>query len=157
MVRLISKYIIVALIFGLCLVSQASSEVPADFQEVLPSGASFEYIKTGDYYKAYDKEHKFSGVVFKSSAKGYLSNIEVLTGMLEDGTITAIKVLDQAETPGLGARVAQKEFTDKFRGKNYQDIGSVEAISGASTSSGAVTEVVAKRAKEIKSLLKGEK
>ena len=38
--------------------------------------------------------------------------------MTKDGTITAIKVLNQNETPGLGARVTETDFTRQFTNKN---------------------------------------
>ena len=94
------------------------------------------------YYKGFDAEQKFIGVVFKVGKKGYSSVIETVVGMLKDGTITAIKVLSQNETPGLGSQVAEKKFTDRFNKVSFSDLASVQAITGATISSRAVVDSV---------------
>ena len=91
------------------IIAQAQAEEGAGLKEVVPQGTHFEAVKSGEktlYYKAHDKEGKLIGVAFKALAKGYSSDIETLVGMLPDGTILAIKILNQNETPGLGSRVA---------------------------------------------------
>jgi len=83
-------------------------------KEALPEAASFTAVEKGQetiYYEAKDKDGKIIGAVFKATGKSY-SNIETLVGMLKDGTITAIKVLSQNQTPGIGSRVAEPNFTD---------------------------------------------
>ncbi|MDD2680475.1 MAG: FMN-binding protein [Candidatus Omnitrophica bacterium] len=130
------------------------AEENLDLKEVLPEAASFTPVKKGAevlYYKAADKDGRLIGAVFEAKAKSY-SEIDTLVGMLKDGTLTAIKVLAQHETPGIGSRVANQEFTDRFR--NIKDISHVQAISGATVSSQAVIDAVKKKAAEIKALLK---
>jgi len=139
------------------ILQQAQAEEEASLKEVMPTGASFEAIKSGSeilYYKAYDKSKKYTGIAFKASGKGYSSIIETMVGMLKDGTITAIKVLSQNETPGLGARVTALDFTGQFKDK--KDLNEVEAITGATISSKAVIDSVEKKAEEIKLLIKNE-
>jgi electron transport complex protein RnfG len=139
------------------IISQAQAEEEASLREVMPLAMHFEAVKPKDdilYYKAHDKEGKLIGVAFKASGKGYSSTIETMVGMLKDGTITAIKVLSQNETPGLGARVAEPEFTGQF--ENLKNISSVNAITGATISSRAVTDSVQKKAGEIKALINNE-
>ena len=139
------------------ILQQAQAEEEASLKEVMPAGSSFEAIKSGSeilYYKAYDKSKNFIGIAFKASGKGYSSIIETMVGMLKDGTITAIKVLSQNETPGLGSRVSEPGFTSQFTGK--KDLSEVEAITGASISSKAVLDSVKKKAEEIKVLIKDE-
>jgi electron transport complex protein RnfG len=94
------------------------------------------------------------GAAFKASGKGYSSIIETMVGMLKDGTITAIKVISQNETPGLGARVAEPEFTGQF--ENIKDLSGVSAITGATISSRAVINSVEKKDKEIMAKIKNE-
>jgi len=139
------------------ILQQAQAEEEASLKEVMPAGASFEAIKSGSeilYYKAYDESKKYIGIAFKASGKGYSSIIETMVGMLKDGTITAIKVLSQNETPGLGARVSEPDFTSQFTDK--KDLSEVEAITGATISSRAVMDSVEKKAEEIKLLIKNE-
>ena len=140
------------------ILAQAQAEEELSLKEVLPEANHFEAVKEKEeviYYKAHDKEGKFIGVAFKASSKGYSSIIETLVGMLKDGTIVAIKVLSENETPGLGARVAEPEFTAQFN--NIKDLSKVTAITGATISSRAVIDSANKRAEEIKVLIKNEK
>jgi electron transport complex protein RnfG len=95
------------------------------------------------------------GVVFKAGGKGYSSTIETLAGMLKDGRITAIKVLSQNETPGLGSRVSEPEFGAKF--KDVKDISKVQGIAGATISSRAVIDSVREKAEEVLARIKNEK
>jgi electron transport complex protein RnfG len=138
--------------------AQAQAEEEASLKEVLPEGVNFEAVKANNeviYYKARDKEARLIGVAFKASGKGYSSTIETMVGMLKEGTITAIKVLGQNETPGLGARVAEPEFTGQFQ--NKKDLNDIQAITGATISSRAIIDSVKKKAEEIKALIKDEK
>jgi electron transport complex protein RnfG len=142
------------------IVAQAQAEEENGLKEVLPDAACFEALKSGNdvlYYKAQNKEGKLIGVAFKAPAKGYSSLIETLVGMTADGRITAIKVLSQNETPGLGARVTEDSFSGQFSNKNIQGLDGIQAITGATISSKAVIESVKKKAQEIQALLKDEK
>jgi len=140
------------------IIAQARAEEQSSLKEVLPQAENFEPVKSAEdiiYYKAYDKNGKFMGAAFKASGKGYSSLIETMVGMLDDGTITAIKVLSQNETPGLGANVAEPPFTSQFSHKKNLD--DVQAITGATISSKAVIDLVRKKAQEIKELIKNER
>lgn len=142
------------------IIAQAQAEEEASLREVIPLGERFEAVKSGDdivYYKARDKNGKLVGVAFKTAAKGYSSTIETMVGMLKDGTITAIKILSQNETPGLGARVGEPTFIGQFTNKNITGLNEVEAITCATISSKAVIDSVKKKTEEIQVLIKNEK
>jgi len=152
------------------IVSQAQAEEISSLKEVMPEGNDFEAVKSGNdilYYKVYDLNKSFVGVAFKASGKGYSSIIETMVGMRKDGTITAIKVVAQNETPGLGSRVAEPDFLKQFIGKNLysqvEDEGGkkgftigVDAITGATISSSAVVYSIQNKAKEIQGLIVDE-
>jgi len=136
---------------------QALAEENNSLKEVMPQAANFEAVKIGDeisYYKVMDKDNKFIGVAFKASGKGYSSTIETMVGMLKTGEITAIKILSQNETPGLGAKVSENEFSSQFSGKNVQDLTGVEAITGATISSKAVISSINSKADKVLKLIK---
>lgn len=142
------------------IMAQAQAEEEASLKEVIPAGEHFEAVKADEeviYYKAHDKEGKLIGVAFKAGGKGYSSTIETMVGMLKDGTITAIKVLSQNETPGLGARIIEPGFIGQFKNKNTENLTGVEAITGATISSKAVIDSVKKKAEEIKELIQDER
>ena len=141
---------------GLLFASRCIAGEDLDLKEVLPQAGSFKPVNKGTeviYYKAEDKSGKLMGAVFKASGKSYGGNIDTLVGMLKDGTITAIKVLLQNETPGIGSRITEPEFTGRVR--DIKDISRVQAITGATVSSQVVIESVKKKAEEIKQLMEG--
>ncbi len=140
------------------ILAQAQVEEESGLKEVLPEADRFEAVKEKEeiiYYKGHNKDGKFIGAVFKAAGKGYSSTIEALVGMLKDGKITAIKILSQNETPGLGSRIADLSFTNQF--KNINDLSRVQAITGATISSQAVIDLVEKKALEVRDLIKNEK
>lgn len=60
-----------------------------------------------------DSNDEILGVAFEVSVSGFSSIIKATVGMKPDGTIIGIKVIQQSETPGLGARM--EEFkTDQY-------------------------------------------
>jgi electron transport complex protein RnfG len=140
------------------IITQVQAEEEASLKEVIPEAEYFEPVKSEDeiiYYKALDKTKKIIGAAFKAQGKGYSSTIETMVGMRQDGSIIAIKVLSQNDTPGLGARVVESSFTDQFRDK--KDLSDIQAITGATISSKAVIDSVKKKSLEVISLIKNEK
>ena len=103
------------------------------------------------YNLAYDANDNLIGAAIKTySNSGFNGRIELMVGILADGTINAISVLSQSETPGLGANMVQPKFKDQFNGKNpasynlsvKKDGGDVDAITAATISSRAFTGAV---------------
>ncbi|MFA5527595.1 MAG: RnfABCDGE type electron transport complex subunit G [Peptostreptococcales bacterium] len=93
------------------------------------------------------------GYTLKTMPKGYGGIMEVTVGMDIEGNITGVVVGNHNETPGLGAKSKDPEFTNHYRGKRADmDIlviksgnpkeNEVSAISGATVSSRAVTSGV---------------
>jgi len=138
------------------IMAQAQAEEEGAVKEVMPEGERFQAQRIGDeiaYYKVYDQKDKFIGVVFKASAKGYSSVIETMVGMDRDGSITAIKVLSQNETPGLGSRVSEPEFSGQFSRKDVAGLDKVQAITGATISSQAVINSVRQKAQQMQRVI----
>jgi Na+-translocating ferredoxin:NAD+ oxidoreductase subunit G len=138
------------------IIAQAQAEEDSGLKEVLPAAERFEPVKQDAqvlYYKGLDKEGRLVGIAFKASGKGYSSVVETLVGMELSGKIIAVKVLSQNETPGLGARVAGKDFLGQFSGQDASSLNTVQAIAGATISSRAVMNSVRQKAEELRSLL----
>ena len=106
-------------------------------KQVLPDADSFE---EADGYAIGKAGSDVAGYVFVTSAKGYGGDVPVMVGITSDGTISAIQVMDNDETPGVGKKVMEADFTDQFKGKTGTD--GVAAVSGATYSSNAVFTVV---------------
>ncbi|MCX7846677.1 MAG: FMN-binding protein [bacterium] len=61
--------------------------------------------KTAQYFEAFDTNGVCIGYELLHTVQGYQSPITVLTAIDRRGIIAGIKILSQAETPGLGAEV----------------------------------------------------
>lgn len=92
-----------------------------------------------------------SAVVLHSRVQGYQGPIDLLIAIDPQGRVIASRVLQQHETPGLGARIAQagEGWLDRFIGRSTlntpdagwalkRDNGDFDQIAGASITSRAV-------------------
>jgi electron transport complex protein RnfG len=91
------------------------------------------------------------GVALESSGKGYGGDVGLMVGIdVAENKILGVGVTTMSETPGLGARAkTDPKFVAQFKGrplsepvKVTQDGGSINAISGATITSRAVSSGV---------------
>ncbi len=94
------------------------------------------------------------GYSYSTSGNGYGGAIDILVGFTKtdftEGNIIlqGISIIKQAETPGLGTKILEDPFLTQFQGLNTDDIalsqngGQIDAITGATISSSAVTDAV---------------
>lgn len=123
---------------------------------VLPDAQEYEEVDieadgVSDCYKG-TKDGETVGYTFTASANGYGGAVEIMVGIeSESGEISGVSILSQSETPGLGANAVKTEFTDQFKQpaqelkviKNAEPAdGEVEALTGATITSTAVTNAV---------------
>ena len=103
------------------------------------------------FYLAYDADNNFIGAAVETfTNKGFSGNVSLMVGILADGTINNISVLQHAETPGLGSKMTEPSFKDQFNEKNpasfnfkvKKDGGDVDAITAATISSRAFCDAV---------------
>ncbi len=122
----------------------------ASRQTVLPDADEF---KTEDDCAVGYKDGKVIGYVYVTSAKGYGGDVQIMTGITTDGTISGVVVLDHDETPGLGANCEKESFRSQYMQSVPADgftvvknqtagEGEIEALTGATISSRAVTDAV---------------
>lgn len=102
------------------------------------------------YNNAYDGNGNYIGSAVKTFSSGFNGRIELMVGIMNDGTLNKVSVLSQSETPGLGANMTGK-FKDQFSGKNTASYrlavskdgnGDVDAITAATISSRAFCKAV---------------
>ncbi|MCE5345598.1 MAG: RnfABCDGE type electron transport complex subunit G [Bacteroidales bacterium] len=131
---------------------------PGDEMYRLPTGEG----DSLDIYPA-KKDNVIVGYAVNSyTKKGFSGNVSLVAGFKPDGTIINISVLEQKETPGLGAKMVEPSFKDQFNDKNpaefslkvKKDGGSVDAITAATISSRAFCDAVQRA---YNTLQKGEK
>lgn len=119
------------------------------FVKIEPEGLSG---KISGVYEAYRQDSPV-GYVVDVTTKGYGGTMKLTVGIDINGQVTGVVIGDNDETAGLGARAKEPGFTDQFRGVSVNDTltvvtqgkkadNEIEAISGATVTSRAVTEGV---------------
>ncbi|RON46724.1 RnfABCDGE type electron transport complex subunit G [Pseudomonas frederiksbergensis] len=96
-----------------------------------------------------------SAVLLRSQTLGYTGAIELLIAIDANGKLLGVKTLKQAETPGLGGRLAEwpNTWLNSFTGKSStdpadngwalkKDQGQFDQIAGATTTSRAVINTI---------------
>ena len=107
-------------------------------------------VETTKVYKAYDKNNLFVGAAVESSSNnGYKGHIDIIVGFNKKGIIVNYEILEQHETPGLGAKMddwfktnkAKRSIIGKDAGLAHLNItvdgGEIDAITAATISSRA--------------------
>lgn len=103
-------------------------------------------------YAAYSGDNLI-GYVFSASPKGYGGEIAVTVGISSENKISGVKIGGNSETPGLGSKTANDDFTGQYKDKDVKkDLivvkrpatvdNEIQAVSGATISSAAVTKAV---------------
>ena len=120
-------------------------------QEILVTGADGQQHRV---YRAVAADGKYLGWVLPAHGQGFADRIDLLIGVGYDvSTITGLYVLDQKETPGLGALITEEPFRERFRGLPTDHAvtvvtaepagpGQVRAVTGATISSDSIAEIV---------------
>jgi len=88
--------------------------------------------------------------VIVTTPEGYGGDITVMVGINADDEVQAIAILDQKETPGLGANIKTDVFRARFEGRHIQktnwavtkDGGDIDGLTAATISSRAVVDAV---------------
>lgn len=126
-------------------------EVLAGFGEQVPEDM-FDAAYERDVLHIKDKPNKAEYYTYKKGPRqaavdytgsGLWGPIQILLFLnLDSLTIKELRILAQSETPGLGARITQPEFLNRFKGLDYSEglkivtsrsglPGEVDAITGA--------------------------
>lgn len=102
------------------------------------------------YYKAFKSDDSLAAYVFITISKGYGGEVKVVTGIDSNGLCTGVVPIILNETPGLGMKAGGEGFLNQYIGKrekigvkkNNPSENDIEAISGATITSNAVTDAV---------------
>jgi len=141
-------------------------------KQVMTEAESFKEVKAENIsdavtgvYEGYKGNEKI-GYVMDVTVKGYGGNISMTVGVDLNGHITGVKIGDHNETPGLGAKAAEPEFINQFGDITFNDnltvvkqnkkaSNEIQAVSGATISSRAVTRGVSVALQAAGILIKG--
>ncbi len=132
------------------IVEQQALKAEQSRKVVLPGADSFE---EGEGCYLGKSGSDTVGYVFETEGKGYGGTVRVMTGIDREGTITGIVILEHGETPGLGANAEKEAFRSQFQKKAPENglqvvkfqtpgEGEVEALTGATITTKAVTNAV---------------
>ncbi|MFC1979166.1 RnfABCDGE type electron transport complex subunit G, partial [Chloroflexota bacterium] len=119
-----------------------------------------EFHDENEIYTIYSDDDVI-GFAFLALGRGYGGDINILVGLEDETTLKGITIISQTETPGLGTRITDSDFTDMFTGTKIDDIGlkrdngGIDALTGATISSRAVVDAVKAEALEKVTQLKG--
>ena len=144
---------------SLAVVNAVTKERIATYEERRRDAALREVCLDADEFKNVTPDRVWEGLrkgqrvgyIFLREVQGYSGPITLVFGTNSDGTITGLVVLSHTETPGLGAKIATAQFRDQFKNKRLEGLmlkkddparGRIDAITGATISSRAVTGAV---------------
>lgn len=95
------------------------------------------------------KDGADAGYCVEVGPTGFGGAVDTMVGIDSDGKVTGISVISaSSETPGLGARSTEQEFQAQFAGQVGTEVavakdgGSIDALTGATITSRAVSEGV---------------
>jgi len=143
-------------------------------KKVLPNVAKFEKdtINGSTFFIGKNDSNQIVGVSFIAKGKGYQSDIRIMVGM--DTSLTNLygaKILEQAETPGLGSKISEDPTRDdpNWFMQQFQDLkldnqyinyiksgqpkknkAEIKAITGATISSKSVVNIINETVKDYK-------
>lgn len=130
--------------------------------------SEIDVTKYPDMSSSVEKAYKTSGgsYVFELKAAGFGIKgdkwynpsgeyIKIKVSLTSDGKIIACETVYQSESKGFGAASGEPSFYTQFNGKNETNYGEIDAISGATITTNAYKNAIAKAFETLK-ILKGE-
>ena len=123
----------------------AAEKKAATMQELFPGEQGFDvveidaetlntYASSGVYKAASGK-----GYIVEVAPAGYGGEIKMMVAFNNECEVLKVKILEHAETSGIGTRVVgDEDYLSQYVGKNAKNPEGVDAISGATISSKAV-------------------
>jgi len=175
---------VIGVLFSIGLFSAVSLSLMADYsyplieknREIVLKKSIYSVLPGTKSYKLIDPENKIYigtntngklvGYALFAEGNGYQGSIKIMVGINNDlEKITGIKILENVETPGLGAKISDPNFENQFKSKSIlSDLvyvlnrktdkkNEVEAITGATISTRAVVNIINKKINESKSLI----
>lgn len=125
--------------------------LPAHDNEPLKDTATVHHLDRDWIFYTARQAGVFAGAAVETaSPNGYGGNIRLMFGFDAQGKSIGIAILEQKETPGLGANIDTPSFRDRLSGQDLQatnwrvkkDGGDIDHITAATISSRAVTDAV---------------
>ena len=159
------KYISAFIALFLCTAAAFAVTQEEAMKEIFANADSFTAKRCADIdYLEVSEAGKPAGYCLNVAARGYSGPICMLVGIDPQGMIKGVRILTHNETPGIGARInevlpGQKRpwFLEQFVGKPGRTVTlkkDVDAVTGATISSNAVTSAINSSVNEFLSKMK---
>lgn len=108
-------------------------------------------------YSALDEGGNTVGYVVEAAPVGFGGAINMVIGIKSDGTVSGVSIVKMSETSGLGANAKNQSFRDQYTGLSGtiavdKDGGTIDALTGATVTSRAVTSGVNAALKAVSSI-----
>lgn len=124
-----------------------AQKTAASMQEVLPADnySEIEYTGTEPLVVAAYQAGE-NAYVIEVTPSGFGGVIDMVVG-INNGTVTGVSIISMTETSGLGDNASKADFRDQFAGSTGElavnkDGGTIDALTGATITSRAVTDGV---------------
>jgi electron transport complex protein RnfG len=120
-------------------------------KELVKDAETFKEVPSKKEWFAAEKAGKVIAYVVPVESKGYGGPIKMLVAVTTDGKVIDYNILSANETPGLGDKAAKEPFKSQFKEKKAEhltvvkdpsDKEDIQAMTGATISSKAVTKAV---------------
>lgn len=114
------------------------------------------------FYIGKNNQQEIVGYTFVAKKYGYSSTIETMVGVNPDLSVNKIKIINQAETPGLGANCEEESFTSQFSQLTKAELqvdkdgGQIQSLTGATISSRAITNSIKEGLNNIETALNNQ-
>ncbi|MDW7679148.1 MAG: RnfABCDGE type electron transport complex subunit G [bacterium] len=133
-------------------------ELETAILQVLPQAKSYQTLEEKEgLYKGLDSDGNPIAYAFVSEGSGYQGKIRMMVGInLELTNLLGLEVLENIETPGLGAKIDEDDFKAQFVGLTVlpqieyvqnripEKPNTIQSITGATVSSRAVVRTLNK-------------
>ncbi len=126
-------------------------------RELVPEADSFREVPEHEGWFAAEKGGTVTAYIVPGESKGYGGAIRLLVAVDTEGKVLDFSILSHNETPGLGDNAQKPEFRRQFAGKGAEELkvvkdpsnhANIQALTGATISSRAVTRAVREAAEE---------
>ena len=124
--------------------SAAAEREEAARREMIPEASDFETIAAEGLPSTIREVYKSTndvGYIFMITTSGYGGDIIIICGIAPDGRLIGSRAIEQAETKGLGSRIAEDAYSNQYIGMD-SSLNGIVAITGATISSTAYLNAI---------------
>jgi Na+-translocating ferredoxin:NAD+ oxidoreductase subunit G len=130
-----------------------------------PDAESFKPVSGKKEWFSAEKNGKVVAYVVPAESKGYGGKIKMLVAVTPEGKIIDFTILAHNETPGLGDNAGKLPFRSQFKDKESKDLevvkdkskeNNIQAMTGATISSKAVTKGIKEAVEQVTQFVGGK-